>query len=114
MKEFAHAFSAVESRRFYSATVDYVTPIRLAAELCAIRDDRGENLQTVVSALGPGWSTFKLSRYELGTGGLNPREVARLLGHYRAPGALRERLLSLAQAAPGKGWWDAYSDVAPD
>jgi hypothetical protein len=84
---------------------------RLAAELRAIRDDRGENLQTVVSALGPGWSTSKLSRYELGTGGLNPREVARLLDHYRAPGALRERLLSLARAASGKGWWDAYSDV---
>ena len=86
---------------------------RLAAELRAIRDDRGENLQTVVSALGPGWSTSKLSRYELGTGGLNPREVARLLDHYRAPGALRERLLSLARAASAKGWWDAYSDVAP-
>jgi hypothetical protein len=86
---------------------------RLAAELRAIRDDRGENLQTVVSALGPGWSTSKLSRYELGTGGLNPREVERLLDHYRAPGPLRERLLGLARAASGKGWWDAFSDVAP-
>lgn len=86
---------------------------RLAAELRAIRDERGENLQTVASALGPGWSTSKLSRYELGTGGLNPREVARLLDHYRTHEALRERLLSLARAASGKGWWDAYSDVAP-
>ncbi len=85
---------------------------RLAAELRAIREDRGENLQTVVSALGQGWSTSKLSRYELGTSGLNPREVARLLDHYRAPEALRERLLSLARVASGKGWWDAYSDVA--
>lgn len=86
---------------------------RLAAELRAIREGRGENLQTVVSALGLGWSTSKLSRYELGTGGLNPREVERLLDHYRASGALRERLLSLARAASGKGWWDAFSDVAP-
>jgi len=86
---------------------------RLAAELRAIRDDRGENLQTVVSALGQGWSTSKLSRYELGAGGLSPREVERLLDHYRAPRALRERLLSLARAASGKGWWDAFSDVAP-
>jgi hypothetical protein len=85
---------------------------RLAAELRAIRDARGENLQTVVSALGHGWSTSKLSRYELGDGGLNPREVERLLDHYRTPGALRDRLLGLAQAASGKGWWDAFSDVA--
>jgi hypothetical protein len=85
---------------------------RLAAELRAIRDDRGESLQTVASALGSGWSTSKLSRYELGIG-LNPREVARLLDYYKVAGALRERLLSLARAASGKGWWDAYSDVAP-
>lgn len=86
---------------------------RLAAELRAIREGRGENLQTVVTALGTGWSTSKLSRYELGTSGLNPREVERLLDHYRVSGALRERLLSLARAASGKGWWDAFSDVAP-
>ena len=86
---------------------------RLAAELRAMRDDRGENLQTVVSALGKGWSTSKLSRYELGTGGLNPREVERLLDYYRVTGTLRESLLSLARAASGKGWWDAFSDVAP-
>ena len=91
-----------------------LTPIRLAAELCAIRDDRGEKPSDGCLGPRPGLVHLKLSRYELGTGGLNPREVARLLGHYRAPGALRERLLSLAQAAPGKGWWDAYSDVAPD
>jgi transcriptional regulator with XRE-family HTH domain len=82
---------------------------RLAAELRAIREEREENLQTVASALG--WSTSKLSRYELGTG-LNPREVASLLDHYKVARALRERLLSLAQAASGKGWWEAYSDVA--
>jgi hypothetical protein len=85
---------------------------RLAAELRTIRDRRGENLQTVVSALGQGWSTSKLSRYELGTGGLNPREVKRLLDHYQAEPLLRERLLSLAEAASGKGWWEAFSDVA--
>jgi hypothetical protein len=39
---------------------------RLAAELRAIRDRRGENLQTV--AVGLSWSTSKLSRYELGSG----------------------------------------------
>jgi transcriptional regulator with XRE-family HTH domain len=84
---------------------------RLAAELRAIRERRGESLQTVAMGLGSGWSTSKLSRYELGNG-LNPREVATLLKHYQVTGALREYLLSLAQEASRKGWWEAYSDVS--
>ena len=84
---------------------------RLAAELRAIRERRGESLQKVATGLGSGWSTSKLSRYELGNG-LNPREVAALLKHYQVTGALREYLLSLAQEASRKGWWEAYSDVS--
>ena len=84
---------------------------RLAAELRAIRERRGESLQTVATGLGSGWSTSKLSRYELGNG-LNPREVAALLTHYQVTGALREYLLGLAQEASRKGWWEAYSDVS--
>ena len=84
---------------------------RLAAELRAIRERRGESLQTVVTGLGSGWSTSKLSRYELGNG-LNPREVAALLKHYQVTGALREYLLGLAQEASRKGWWEGYSDVS--
>ena len=84
---------------------------RLAAELRAIRERRGESLQTVATGLGSGWSTSKLSRYELGNG-LNPREVAALLKHYQVTGALREYLLSLAQEASRKGWWEGYSDVS--
>jgi hypothetical protein len=53
---------------------------RLAAELRAIRDRRGESLQTVVTGLGSGWSTSKLSRYELGNG-LKLKEVESLLDH---------------------------------
>jgi transcriptional regulator with XRE-family HTH domain len=83
----------------------------LAAELRAIRERRGESLQTVAAGLGSGWSTSKLSRYELGNG-LNPREVAALLTHYQVTGALREYLLGLAQEASRKGWWEAYSDVS--
>jgi transcriptional regulator with XRE-family HTH domain len=82
---------------------------RLAAELRAIRESRGENLQTVAAGLG--WSTSKLSRYELGTG-LKPGEVASLLDHYQVTGILRERLLGLAQEASRKGWWEEYSDVS--
>jgi transcriptional regulator with XRE-family HTH domain len=84
---------------------------RLAAELRAIRERRGESLQTVATGLGSGWSTSKLSRYELGIG-LRPMEVARLLNHYQVTGALRERLLGMAQEASRKGWWEDYSDVS--
>jgi len=84
---------------------------RLAAELRAIRDRRGESLQTVVTGLGSGWSTSKLSRYELGSG-LKLKEVESLLDHYRVTGAVRENLLDLAQEASRKGWWEDYSDVS--
>jgi transcriptional regulator with XRE-family HTH domain len=84
---------------------------RLAAELRAIRDQRGESLQTVVTGLGSGWSTSKLSRYELGNG-LQPKEVETLLNHYQVTGAVRENLLALAQDASRKGWWENYSDVS--
>jgi transcriptional regulator with XRE-family HTH domain len=82
---------------------------RLAAELRAIRERRGENLQTVATGLR--WSTSKLSRYELGSG-LIPGEVASLLDHYQVTGALREHLLGLAREASRKGWWEEYSDVS--
>ena len=69
---------------------------RLGAELRAIRDRRGENLQTVATGLG--WSTSKLSRYELGIG-LKLREVEILLDHYRVTEVVRENLLGLAEEA---------------
>jgi transcriptional regulator with XRE-family HTH domain len=82
---------------------------RLAAELRAIRESRGENLQTVAASMG--WSTSKLSRYELGSG-LKPGEVASLLDHYQVTGVLHQRLLDLAYDASRKGWWEEYSDVS--
>jgi transcriptional regulator with XRE-family HTH domain len=82
---------------------------RLAAELRAIRDRRGESLQTVATGLG--WSTSKLSRYELGIG-LKLREVEILLDHYRVAEVVRENLLGLAEEALRKGWWEDYSDVS--
>lgn len=82
---------------------------RLAAELRAIREGRGESLQTVATGLR--WSTSRLSRYEQGTG-LKPREVAILLKYYQVTGAFREYLLGLAQEASRKGWWEAYSGVS--
>jgi transcriptional regulator with XRE-family HTH domain len=81
----------------------------LAAELRAIRERRGENLLTVATDLG--WSTSKLSRYELGTG-RKPGEVAKLLERYQVTGDIRERLLGLAREASREGWWEEYSDVS--
>jgi transcriptional regulator with XRE-family HTH domain len=83
---------------------------RLAAELRRIRDRRGDSLQAVAGALR--WSTSKLSRYELGKGGLRPSEVASLLDHYQVSGARRAQLLELAADASQKGWWEEYSDVS--
>jgi Domain of unknown function (DUF5753)/Helix-turn-helix domain len=84
---------------------------RLAAELRAIRDRRGESLQTVVTGLGSGWSTSKLSRYELGNG-LKLKEVENLLDHYQVTGSVRDNLLGMAEEASRKGWWESYSDVS--
>jgi hypothetical protein len=41
-----------------------------------------------------------------------PGGCKRLLDQYQAEPLLRERLLSLAEVASGKGWWEAFSDVA--
>jgi hypothetical protein len=82
---------------------------RLAAELRAIRERRGEGLKTVAAGLR--WSTSKLSRYELGIG-LKPGEVSSLIDHYQVTGDLRERLLGLAQEASRRGWWEEFSDVS--
>jgi transcriptional regulator with XRE-family HTH domain len=83
---------------------------RLAVELREIREGRGENLETVASALN--WSTSRLSRYELAKGGLRPRDVASLLDHYQITGSRRDQLLALAEEAAQKGWWEDFSDVS--
>ncbi len=83
---------------------------RLAAELRQIREIRGENLESVATALN--WSTSRLSRYELAKGGLRPQDVASLLDHYQITGPRRLLLLALAQQAAQKGWWEDYSDVS--
>lgn len=83
---------------------------RLAAELRKIRERCGESLEVVATALR--WSTSKLSRYELGKGGLKPTEVANLLTHYAITGPYREHLLALAEDAAQRAWWEEYSDVS--
>ena len=82
---------------------------RLAAELRRLRDASGQTAEAVGAVLG--WSKAKVSRYELARGGLNPGEVERLLDVYGVRGNHRQQLLSLAEEATHKGWWEAYSDI---
>jgi len=81
---------------------------RLAAELRAIREDKGKSGDAVAAALK--WSPSKISRYERARTGLRPREVARLLDYYQITGPRRALLLGLAEDAAQKGWWDEFAD----
>jgi transcriptional regulator with XRE-family HTH domain len=82
---------------------------RLAAELREIRESKGKSGDTVAAALK--WSPSKISRYELARTGLKPQEVERLLDYYEVAGSRRALLLSLAEDATRKGWWEELTDV---
>jgi|SRR5579862_2547554 len=82
---------------------------RLAAELRRLRVSAEKTAEDVGKVVG--WSKAKISRYELGQGGLKPADVARLLEVYGVQSSQREQLLALAEEATHKGWWEAYSDV---
>jgi transcriptional regulator with XRE-family HTH domain len=79
---------------------------RLAAELRAIRESKGKSGDAVAAALR--WSPSKISRYERARTGLRPREVERLLDYYQITGPRRALLLSLAEDATQKGWWEEF------
>lgn len=81
---------------------------RLAAELREIRESKGKSGDSVAAALK--WSPSKISRYERARTGLHPREVARLLDYYEITGPRRDLLLTLAEDASQKGWWEEYAD----
>lgn len=83
---------------------------RLAAELRRLRGDRTGD--EVAAALG--WSSSKVSRYELARTMPNVAEVGKLLDHYGVTGPHREQLMALARGATEKGWWEAYSDDLPE
>jgi transcriptional regulator with XRE-family HTH domain len=82
---------------------------RLAAELREIRESKGKSGDAVAAALR--WSPSKISRYELARTGLKPREVERLLDYYEITGSRRALLVSLAEDAARKGWWEEFADV---
>jgi transcriptional regulator with XRE-family HTH domain len=85
---------------------------RLAAELRQLREDKGRSGESVANALG--WSPSKISRYERAKTGLRPREVERLLAYYGVHGTKRAMLLSLAEDAAQRGWWDDFADTISD
>jgi transcriptional regulator with XRE-family HTH domain len=86
---------------------------RLAAELRAIRESKGKSGDAVAAALR--WSPSKISRYERARTGLQPREVERLLDYYQITGSRRALLLSLAEDAAQRGWWEEFADsLSPD
>ncbi len=85
---------------------------RLAAELRQLRQAKGRSGESVANALR--WSPSKISRYERAKTGLRPKEVERLLDYYGVNGTKREMLLSLAEDASQKGWWEEFADSVPE
>lgn len=85
---------------------------RLAAELRQLREAKGRSGESVANALR--WSPSKISRYERAKTGLRPKEVERLLDYYGVNGTRRAMLLSLAEDASQKGWWEEYTDSLPE
>jgi transcriptional regulator with XRE-family HTH domain len=82
---------------------------RLAAELRGIREGKGKSGDAVAAALK--WSPSKISRYERARTGLRPGEVERLLDYYQITGPRRALLLTLAEDAAQKGWWEEFADT---
>jgi transcriptional regulator with XRE-family HTH domain len=83
---------------------------RLAAELRRLRGNRpGHEI-----ARGLGWSTSKVSRYELGRSTLPLDEVQKMLDFYGVTDPERGQLLSLAREANERGWWEDYADALPE
>jgi len=83
---------------------------RLAAELRRLRGNRPGN--TVAAGLG--WSTSKVSRYEVGKTAQPFDEVAKLLEFYGVTDPELGQLLSLARDANERGWWEDYAEALPE
>jgi len=77
-----------------------------------LREAKGRSGESVANALR--WSPSKISRYERAKTGLRPTEVERLLDYYGVNGTKREMLLSLAEDASQKGWWEEFADSVPE
>lgn len=85
---------------------------RLAAELRGLREAKNRSGEAVAMALG--WSPSKISRLERAKTGVRPRDVERMLDYFKVGGSQRELLLSLAEDAAQRGWWEDFSDIVTE
>jgi transcriptional regulator with XRE-family HTH domain len=81
----------------------------VAAELRALREERGLSCADVAKTLGV--SPSKISRIETGNSGLQPDDVAALLGFYQVPAAKRQELMDLLRRGDQKGWWERQAGL---
>ena len=58
-----------------------------------------------------GLSTSKVSRMETGNSGLQPDDVATMLGFYQVSAAKRQELLELLRRGETKGWWERQAGL---
>jgi transcriptional regulator with XRE-family HTH domain len=81
----------------------------VASELRVLREKHGYSLNEVAEQLGA--SASKISRMETGSIGLQPDEVATLLGFYKVPSTKRHQLLDLLRRGDQKGWWERQAGL---
>lgn len=81
----------------------------LAAELKELRVDAG--LTHVDLAQRLGWPQAKVSKIESARQGAGVEAVMAVADICHASDRHRDRLVDLAHAARGRGWWEAYQDV---
>lgn len=84
---------------------------RVSSELRELRFRRGLAAEEVARSLG--MSMSKLSRMESGQRGLQPDDVAALLGLYRVPAKRRNELLEIVRNAHQPNWWPAQESRTP-
>jgi transcriptional regulator with XRE-family HTH domain len=89
-----------------------VRRLKLAAWLREIRESRGESGEVVAAAIN--WSPSKISRYERAKTGMPPREVRKLIDYYEVPEPERSQIITLAEEAAQRGWWEDFSDILSD
>src|SRR5689334_20858746 len=81
----------------------------VAAELRTLRERSGLSCADVARTLGV--SPSKISRIETGNSGLQPDDVAALLGFYQVPAPKRQELLDLLRRGDQKGWWERQAGL---
>ena len=83
---------------------------RLAGELLRLREAAGLTTDAIAERMG--WSASKVSRIETSRIGIRPSDLQRLLDVYAVEDPDRRAdLLTLAQQAKQRGWWQAYGSA---